>query len=93
MADYQIDEAIEIQEVGETTRPNNAALLADFEQNSLTPLQNAIEAQDLDQFESAYQSAMSACNACHVATGHPYIVVQDPPANLVDYLDLEAGGM
>jgi len=91
MAEYQIKEATEIQEVGEFTRPNNAPLLMSFEQGSLEPLNAAIAAQDQAQFNTAFESAVNACNACHQATGHPYVVVQDPPQDLVDYLDLVSG--
>jgi len=91
MAAYQIKEATEIQEVGEITRPNNAPLLKGFEQSSLDPLNAAIDAQDQAQFDAAFSEAINGCNGCHQATGHPYVVVQPPPQNLVDFLDLAAG--
>src|SRR5207248_1472968 len=79
MAQYQITEATEIQEVGETTRPKNAALLKNFEQTLLGPIQNDIKNKDLATFKKDYASAIEGCNACHQATGHPYVRVQIPP--------------
>ncbi len=92
MAAYQIKEATEIQEVGETTRPNNATLLKNFEQSFVEPINNAIEAQDAAQFDTAFTEALTGCNACHQATGHPFVVVTEPPDNLVDFLDLTNTG-
>ncbi len=91
MAEYQIDEAVEIQEVGEITRPANASLLKSFENSSIDPLLDAIKARDKDQFESAYADTIDACNGCHQATGHPYVRVRVPTAEVADYLDMAAG--
>lgn len=91
MAEYQIDEAVEIQEVGETTRPAKADLLKSFEDSSIDPLLDAIAAQDKNRFENAFADAINACNGCHQATGHPYVRVRVPTAEVADYLDLAAG--
>ncbi len=88
MAEYQLDEAKEIQEVGETTRPAKADMLKAFEQAYLTSLIEAAKAKDAATFEANAQSAVTACNACHQATGHPYVVVQFPPSLSVDFLNL-----
>jgi mono/diheme cytochrome c family protein len=88
MAAYQLKEATEIQEVGETTRPANADLLKSFEGSYLEPLIHAVDAQDKGAFESGYKAAIEGCNACHQATGHPYVVVQMPPEIPADFLKL-----
>ncbi len=90
MAQYQLKEAIEIQEVGETTRPNKATLLADFESTYLSPLEDAILAKDKDAFDQAYAAAINGCNDCHVATGHPFVRVQNPPTLPQPFLELAA---
>ncbi|RME42101.1 MAG: cytochrome c, partial [Chloroflexi bacterium] len=91
MAQYQLKEATEIQEVGETTRPGKADLLKNFEHTYLDPLFGAVKAQDKAAFESAYKAAIDGCNACHQGTGHPYVRVQMPPVVPADFLNLEAG--
>ncbi len=91
MAEYQLKEATEIQEVGEVTRPGKADLLKNFEQTSLEPVIDAVKAQDKAAFESSYEAAIEGCNACHQATGHPYVRYQMPPSVPADYFNLEAG--
>ncbi|HZK67541.1 MAG TPA: hypothetical protein VFD42_08380 [Chloroflexota bacterium] len=72
MARYQIAEMTEIQEVGETTRPNRAASLKAFEQTYLDPLDDAASANDLAAFTAAYDNAIGGCNSCHAgSTGVP----------------------
>jgi len=65
LAQYQLTEMREIQEVGETTRPARAAALKSFESSFLDPLEDQIKAKDKAQFESAYRSAIQGCNSCH----------------------------
>ncbi len=77
LAKYELEEAKEIQEVGETTRPNNAEKLKNFESTYLDPIEKAIDAKDLSAFENAYNNAIKGCNGCHAATGHPYIKYPD----------------
>jgi len=89
MAKYQIKEATEIQEVGEVTRPGKAVLLKSFELNSLTPIVKAIEAKDKASFEKSYEKSILACNACHTATAHGYVVVKKPPVSPADFIDFK----
>ncbi len=77
LAKYELKEAKEIQEVGETTRPNKAAMLKTFESAYLDPLDKAIDAKNWNTFETAYNKAVEGCNNCHAATGHPYIKYPD----------------
>ncbi len=76
-------EGREVQEVGETTRPNITPMLESFEEIYLDPLDKAIDAKDWDAFKTAY--AVEGCNNCHTATGHPYIkyVLPTTPPNLL----------
>lgn len=77
LAKYQLKEALEIRR--ETTRPGNAGMLKAFEDTYLVPLKKAIDAKDWNAFQEAYNNAIKGCNACHVATGHPYIKYELPP--------------
>ncbi|HEX9090891.1 MAG TPA: hypothetical protein VF831_05345, partial [Anaerolineales bacterium] len=92
MAKYQLDEMIEIQEVGETTRPGRAAMLKAFEDGYLSALDQAILAQDASAFDSAYGNAIGGCNACHAgSTGanwksYEYVKIQVPTMDNSDYL-------
>ena len=86
MAQYQINEQIEIQEVGETTRAGKAELLAGFEHAYLDPISEAIVAQDADAFNQAYEAAIGGCNGCHGMTGHPYVRYQMPPTSPQPFL-------
>jgi hypothetical protein len=89
MAHYQIIEMREIQETGETTRPGRAPALKSFESSFLDPLDQAIQANDRTQFETAYRSAIQGCNACHGSQtssdfpqGFGFIKVQVPTDTL-----------
>ena len=68
MVSYQIDEMREIQEVGEITRSNRAAMLKNFESSFLDPLATATKNKDLTAFTTAYDGAIGGCNACHAAS-------------------------
>ena len=83
LAAYQLKEALEIQEVGETTRPARADALKTFETDFLTPVSDAIVAQDFKQFSTAFKAAADGCNACHAAQGFPFIQYVLPRAPLM----------
>lgn len=90
LAQYQLKEATEIQEVGEITRPANAALLKSVEDNYLTPLNDTILAMDWPTFQTRFDTMVSqGCNACHAATGHPYIEYKLPPQPAENYLKFD----
>ncbi len=90
LAQYELKEQTEIQEVGETTRPGKAELLKNFEHTYLVPVMKAVEAQDKTAFDKAYADAIEGCNACHAGTGHPYIHFQMPPTSPEPFLQLKA---
>jgi len=77
-AAYQLKEALEIQEVGETTRPQFANGLKNFENTYMTPIGNAIQQQDFDAFRTAAKAAIDGCNGCHTGFGFPYIQYRLP---------------
>jgi hypothetical protein len=78
LAAYQLKEALEIQEVGEKTRPARAAALKAFEQSFLDPLEKAIEAKNFESFETAFKAGTQGCNGCHAAVGFPFIKYELP---------------
>jgi hypothetical protein len=80
LAAYQIKEAREIQEVGETTRPGRAAALKAFEKTYLDPIDAAIKSKDWKKFDSAFQAGVAGCNACHVSQDFAYIKYELPSA-------------
>ncbi len=92
MAKYQLDEMIEIQEVGETTRPGRAPMLKAFESNFLNPLDSAIMAKDKAKSTAAFGDALNGCNGCHAASkgtnwaSYAYIQIQAPKTDPADYI-------
>ncbi len=73
LAAYQLKEALEIQEVGETTRPARAPALKAFEKTYLGPVDAAIKAKDFNKFNTAFRAGIQGCNGCHVGQGFAYI--------------------
>ena len=78
MAAYQLKEMVEIQEVGETTRPARKDALVGIEKGALVPLANDIVNQNLTKFNTDFTATVAFCNACHQATGFGYIVYMLP---------------
>jgi hypothetical protein len=78
MAAYQLKEAVEIQEVGETTRPARASLLKAFEKKNLKPLARDIVNQDFGAFQNNFKTMVDSCNACHKSSGYGYIAYELP---------------
>ncbi len=81
LAAYQIKEAREIQETGETTRPKRAEALKTFEDAYLTQIDAAIKAKDFAKFEAAFKTASTkGCNGCHNSQGFGFIEYKLPAA-------------
>ncbi len=78
LANYNLKEMIEIQEVGETTRPARAAMLKAFETSYLDQLNATITKKDFASFNTTYNNTISGCNGCHAANGFAYIQYQLP---------------
>ena len=88
LADYQIHEIIEAQEIAEVTRPEYKKQLKDFEDTHLTRLRESIKKQNWNGFRKHFDKTLKACNACHEANEHgyiKYILPKEPPK----YLNLE----
>lgn len=72
-AEYQLKEAREIQEVGETTRPKRAPDLKNFERKYLDPIGAAIQAKSFERFDAAFKDGVEGCNNCHHKHGFDFI--------------------
>jgi hypothetical protein len=81
MADYQLKEMPEIQEVGEYTRPARAPMLKAFEQSGLAKLMDATKAKDWKKFQVAFKGATEGCNGCHAANGFDFIKYELPKSS------------
>jgi hypothetical protein len=85
LAEYELHEQLEIQEIGETTRPNYAKRLKAFEDAYLSKLEKTIKMKKWPEFKKMYAEVTDACNRCHTETGHGYIhykLPAIPPAML-----------
>src|SRR5919108_877413 len=73
LAAYQAEELAEnltqAARAGGSFRP----FLKDFLQDYVQPLQQAVTAQNAEQFRTAFQAAVGGCNDCHRATQHGFI--------------------
>jgi hypothetical protein len=78
LAAYQLKEMLEIQEVGETTRPDRAGHLRVFENQYLTPINDVIQAKDFETFSEAFKAGIEGCNQCHAGQGFPFIQYKLP---------------
>jgi hypothetical protein len=57
------------------TKPNEYQAWKGFYENTFAPVNKAIEAKDFKAFESAYNSAITACNGCHTGMSYGFIKV------------------
>ena len=86
LANYQLKELREIQEVGEITRPKRKDALVSFEESFLGgeedaaegTLQDAINKKNIVAFNKSFKAATEGCNGCHQATGFSYIKYRLP---------------
>ena len=78
LAEYELEELMEAQEIAEVTRPKYKKQLKDFEDDYLEKLKDATEDKNFTKFEKLYTKTTKACNRCHVANKHPYIKYQLP---------------
>lgn len=78
---------VEIQEVGETTRPEHASFLKAFERVYLEPLTAAIRKKDGKKLDRLYAATVEGCNGRHAGTGHPCIRLKPPGRPVEDYMD------
>ncbi len=87
LAQYQLKELLEAQEIGEITRPQHAPMLKANEQTYLAPLAKAIEKQDIQQFNHRFSEAVNGCNACHTALGYGFIQFKPSKLPKQEFLD------
>jgi len=102
LAAYDIEELNELftddLPHAEPPKENSAALLlpiaAAFAQTHPGRLKAAAKAHDLAAYRDAFKEASAACNACHLASGHPFIQVPstlEKPVPNLDFLPPDAG--
>ena len=89
LAQYELKELLEAQEVAEKTRPQRAPMLKAFEHGNLAPLGKAIVKKDIKQFNQRFATAVNACNACHTALGYGFIRYQVPEQSKSEVLDFK----
>jgi hypothetical protein len=58
-----------------------SAMVNQLTDQPLADLDAAVAAQDSARFSKAFDSLTGACNACHHAAGHGYIVIKRPGAS------------
>jgi hypothetical protein len=98
MAKYQLDEMIEIQEVGETSRPARAPMLKAFEDKYLAALDKTIDAKDKVTFTQAFNDTLTGCTSCHKASSgtnwksYQYVAIQAPRTDPAFYIDWKGVG-
>ena len=57
------------------TKPDEYKVWKGFYDNTFAPVNKAIQAKDLNAFESAYTAVINDCNACHKGMGYGFIKV------------------
>ena len=87
LAQYELKELLEAQEVAEITRPQRAPMLKAFEGTYLVPLGEAIAKKDISQFNRRFSAAAGRCNACHTELGYGFIQYRVPKQRKQELLD------
>lgn len=87
LAQYQLKELRESQEVAEITRPQRAGMLKAFESTYLLPLGQAILNKNTKTFNEKFSETEIACNACHTALGYGFIKFKVPKTSEEAFLD------
>lgn len=71
----------------------NGAPVADLIETAMAEPMNlidfAIKAGEPRHFRDQYAKLTAGCNACHVSTGHPYIVLKVPESTAFGNQDFE----
>lgn len=83
LAEYELDEISELftDELPYAAPPREGhpevlpAMTAAFLKTSLAGMKSALEARDRTKAAAAFERTATACNACHVASGHGFIEV------------------
>ena len=86
LANYELKELREAQEVAEITRPKRKDALIGFEESFLGSdtdptegtLQDAINKKNFIAFNKSFKSAVNGCNGCHQSQGFSFIKYRLP---------------
>ena len=86
LANYELKELREAQEVAEITRPKRKDALISFEESFLGSdtdptegtLQDTINKKNFIAFNKSFKSAVNGCNGCHQSTGFSFIKYRLP---------------
>jgi len=83
LAGFERGEILEHLEVVAALRPEErgvsiTGIMDAFKNTPLVALKDAIEMKDRSLFREAYRESMIMCNACHQATGRPFITITMP---------------
>jgi hypothetical protein len=83
LADYELDELKEgFDDVVKFFPVKDDMKIGDMAGSTVVPVlpdvKSAIEAKDAAKFAAAFDKLTAACNACHQASNHAFIVIQRP---------------
>lgn len=89
LANYELKELREAQEVAEITRPKRKDALISFEEAFLGSeenpqegtLQDSINKKNFLAFNKSFKSALDGCNGCHQSTGFSFIKYRLPKSS------------
>lgn len=85
LARFQLKEAVNLLEKGTFLRPKYTENMEKFFAEDLAPVQKAIEDEDWDAFESAFDAMVNAANSYHDVYDKQFLhwkVPGDPPPDL-----------
>ena len=90
LAAYFCKSVVKQLQLSVQSRPKYDPDMSDYLRDDYAPVSAAIKAQDLGEFERAYDRMVQRANELHVVFGKPFIVWRTPDAP-PDDLDLTAG--
>lgn len=79
LAGYYLRSLAKAENTLKTLRPKHTERLNRFQAEALPAVMAALEAQDFDKFEAAFDAATEMANQLHAESGYPYIVWELPP--------------
>jgi len=85
LAAFQLKEAVNLMEKGAFLRPKYAENMDKFISEELAVVRKAIDSEDWETFESAFQAMVDAANAYHDLYDKPYLrwkIPEVPPPDL-----------
>jgi hypothetical protein len=85
LARFQLNEAVNLLEKGALLRPRYAANVTVFVEQEMAAVRKAIEAEDWEGFEAAFEAMVAGANAYHDLYDKSFLrwkVPADPPPDL-----------